>query len=75
MRSISSFDIIRVAIPEARNFLCISVSASSADANPYGIKMLLGNGLITFLINGNPVFNNGPICLPRNLSNCTVLNN
>ena len=42
-------------------FLCITASAADAAAvNPKGIKILLANGLITFFINGNPVFNNGP---------------
>ena len=34
--------------------------------------MLLANGLITFFINGNPVFSNGPRSLPRN-PDCTIL--
>ena len=39
------------------------IAASVADAavlNPNGIKTLLANGLSTFLIKGNPVFNHGP---------------
>ena len=69
MSSISSFDII--CIP-AR------IPASAADAtsfNPNRIKTLLANGLITFFINGNPVFSNGPKNLPRNPHNCTILAN
>ena len=47
-----------------RFFLCILASAAEAAAvNPRGIKTLLANGLI----NGNPVFINGPSNLPRNL--------
>ena len=34
----------------------------------------LANGLITFFINGNPVFSNGPSNLPRNLD-CIIFNN
>ena len=41
-------------------FLCIPASDADAPAvNPRGIKTLLANGLITFFINGNPVFSNG----------------
>ena len=48
-------------------FFCIPASAADAAAvNPNGIKTLLANGLITFFINGKPVFNNGPRSLPRN---------
>ena len=39
---------------------CIPASAADAAAvNPKGIKSFLANGLITFFINGNPVFSNG----------------
>ena len=31
--------------------------------------------LITFFINGNPVFNNGPRSLPRTLPDCIILDN
>ena len=34
--------------------------------------MLLANGLSTFPIKGNPVFNNGPKSLPKNPSDCTI---
>ena len=48
-----------------RFFLCIPASAAAAAAvNPRGIKTLLANGLITFVIKGNPVFSNGPSNLP-----------
>ena len=40
-----------------------------------GIKTLLANGLITFFINGSPVFNNGPRSLPRYPPDCTILDN
>ena len=50
-------------------FLCIPASAADgAAANLNGIKTLLANGLITFFINGNPVFSNGQISLTRNSS-------
>ena len=59
-----------------RFFLCIPASAGDAAAvNPKGIKTLLVNGLITFLINGNPVFSNGPSYLPRNPPYCIILEN
>ena len=37
--------------------------------------MLLANGLGTFPIKGKPVFINGPRSLPKNHSNCTILDN
>ena len=57
-----------------RFFVRILASAAGAAAvNPKGIKTLLANGLITFFINGNPVFSNGPRSLPRNPPNCMIL--
>ena len=44
------------------------IAASVADVaavNPNGIKTLLANGLSTFFIKENPVFSNGPKCLPK----------
>ena len=50
-----------------QEFFCIPASAAdAAAANPNGIKTLLANGLLTFFINGHPVFNDGPRSLPRN---------
>ena len=47
--------------PDPKFFLCIPASATDAAAvNPNGIKTLLANDFITFFINGNPVFSNGP---------------
>ena len=64
MSSISTFDIIIVAIlwSDPKIFLCIPVSAADATAvNPNGIKTLLANGLIHFfIINSNPAFSNKP---------------
>ena len=57
-------------------FLCILASAADAAAvNPKGIKTLLANGSITFFINGNPAFGNGPSNLPRNHPDCIILDN
>ena len=73
MSFISSFHIISVVIQEPSLF-----SGSAADAacvNPNGIKILLADGLITFFINGYPVFNNGRRSLPRNSPNCIILDN
>ena len=68
MSFISSFQIIKVAVAEPSIFFCIPASAADATAvNPNGIKTLLANGLITFFINGNPVFNNGPRNLPKKI--------
>ena len=59
-----------------RFFLCIPASATDAAAvNPNGINTLLANGWITLFINGNPVLSNEPRSLPRNLPNCTILDN
>ena len=69
MSFISSFEIIKVVVWEAEDegrpdpniFLCIPASAADAAAvNSKGIKTILANGLITFFINGNPLFSNGP---------------
>ena len=83
MFSISSFDIISVIIiheaeskglPEPKNFLCNLASAAYAAAvNPNGINTLFVNGLITFFINVNPIFMNGPISLLRNPTNPIIL--
>ena len=76
MSSISLFDIINVVVHEPKIFLCIPASAPDAAAvNPYGIKTLLADGLITYFTNGNPVFNNGPRSLPRNPPDCIILDN
>ena len=62
----SLFDIISVVFPDPSIFLCIPASAADAAAvvSPKGINTLLANGVITFFINGNPVFNKGPSSLP-----------
>ena len=57
MSFILSFYIISIVVPDPKIFLCILIK---------GIKVLLANGLITFFINGNPFFSNGPISLPIN---------
>ena len=67
MSFISSFEIIKVVVPDPNIFLCIPTSAADAAAvNAKGIKTLLANGLITFFINGKPVFSNGPSNLSKN---------
>ena len=40
-----------------------------------GINTLLANGMVTFFINGNPVFNKGPSNLPRNPPDCIIFDN
>ena len=62
---------MKVAFPDPIIFLCIPASAAAA-VNPKIIKTLLANGLITFFINGNPVFCNGPSNLLRNPPNCII---
>ena len=39
------------------------------------LKHLFANGLITFSINGNPVFSNGTESLPRNSHDRIILDN
>ena len=57
-------------------FLCIPAFAADAAAvNPKGINTRLANGLITFFINGNPIFSNGPSNLPRNPPDYIILDN
>ena len=57
-------------------FLCIPLSsADAATVNPNGIRTVLANDLVTFFINGNPVFSNGPSNLLRNPSNCIIFDN
>ena len=50
-------------------------AADAAAANPDGIKTLLTNGSSTFPIKSNPVFSNGPKNLPKNPSDCMILDN
>ena len=54
-------------------YFCIA--ADAAAVNPKGIKELLANGLITFFINGNLVFINGPKSLLENHPDCITLDN
>ena len=76
MSLISPFDMISVVELDAKIFLCFPASAADYTAvNPNGIKTLLANGWITFSINVNPVFSNGPIILLRNPSDCIILDN
>ena len=57
-------------------FLYIPASAADAAAvNPNGTETVLANDLITFFINGNPVFSNGPRSLPRSPPDCIILDN
>ena len=51
-------------MPRSQDVLCIP--ADAAAVNPREITTHLAYGLITFFINGNPVFSNGPSNLPRN---------
>ena len=74
--SISFFHIISVVVvvfPDPNIFLCIPTSAADAAAvHPKGINTLLANGVITFFIKGNPVFNKEPSNLPRNPPDCII---
>ena len=62
--------------PDPKIFLCIPTSAADAAAvKPKGIKTLLANGLMTFFINGDPVFINRPSNLLRNPPHCIIFDN
>ena len=50
-------------------------AGDAAAVNPNGIRTPLANGWRTFFINYKPVFNNGPIVLPRNSPDCIDLDN
>ena len=85
MPSILSFDIMsavlceaesKVCLPDSTILLCIPVSAADAAAViTNGTKTLLANGLINFLFNGNPFFNNRPKSLPKNPPDWIILDN
>ena len=73
---ISSFDIISVAVPDPKIFLCIPAPAADAAAvMPNEIKTLLAHFLITFFIKGSSVFDNGPRSLLRNPPDCIIVDN
>ena len=74
--SISSFDIIRVLLPDPKIILCISAhETDDAAVNPNVIKTLLANSLITFFIDRILVFNNWPGNLPRSPPDYIILGN
>ena len=63
-------------IHDPKIFLCTPASAADAAAVKLtGLKTLLANGVMTFFINGNPIFSNGPRSLPRNPLDCIILDN
>ena len=65
-----------IIVPDPKIVLCISASVADAAAvYPKGINILLGNGLLTFFINGSPVFKNGPRSLSRNHADSIILDN
>ena len=49
--------------------------ADAAAINPNDIKTLLANVISIFLIKADPVFSNGPKCLPRNPHDYFILYN
>ena len=69
----SLFDIVNVVFPHPNILLCIPASAAhAASVNCKGINTLFANGVITFFINGNPVFNKVPSNLRRNSPDCII---
>ena len=67
---------INVVASDPNIFLWITASVAAAAAvNPNDIKMLFADTFNTFFIKDNPVFNNGPKSLPRNLPDCSILCN
>ena len=82
MSFVSSFHITSIFVraakeewrPDPKIFVCIPAFTADAAAVDYkGIKTLLANGLTTFFISGNPVFNNGPRRLPKYPHDCIIL--
>ena len=64
---ISLLEIINLVVPDSNIFSWIAaLVAVAAAVNPNAIKMLLANGLVSFLITGNPIFSSGPESLPKN---------
>ena len=49
------------------------VCCYDAAINRNGLKTLLANTLSIFFIKAKQVFSNGPISLPRNLTDCAIL--
>ena len=73
LSSIPLYKIINAVVPEL-TFLWIPASRASPSAvNPSSIKTSLANGSNTFFINGELTFVSGPRSLPRNPSNCIIL--
>ena len=54
-------------------WIAVSVAAAAAAVNHNGIKTVLANGLSTFPINDNRVFNNGPKSLLKSPLDCPNL--
>ena len=75
--SISLFDIVSVVLlPDPNIFLCIPAPATDAAAvHPKGINTRVAKGVVTLLINSNPVFNKGPSNLPKNSPDCIIFDN
>ena len=74
MSSILSADIISVVVPDSKIF-DLRFTYILLHLLQMLLMLILANGLITFFINGNPVFNNGPKRLPRNPPYCIILDN
>ena len=47
-------------------------SSHVAAVNTNGTKTLLGSGLSTFFIKGNPAHGSGPKSIPKNTSDCHI---
>ena len=87
MSFISSFEIIKVVVPESSIFFLLYIyiyiyifvfqdqQQMLQQLIIMGLRPLLANGLITFFINGNTVFNNGPKSLPRYPPDWIILDN
>ena len=53
----------------------VAVVADTPTVNPDSIKMILANGVITFLIKSNAFLNNGPKGVANNSPGCPILCN
>ena len=70
---ISALTFINAVLPDPNISLWIAASVADAAAvNPNDIKTLLANVLITFPINGDPFYSNGPKS-PKNPRDCPIL--
>lgn len=69
------FEIITVVAGPRFLLLILLSVVDDFTVNPNAIKMHLANSLNTFFIESEPVFRSDMRSLPRNTSDCTILDN